>query len=105
MNDSEYLHTLEMLSKVVDKQEEQREAKVLLLQFYDVKLLDSPLAMPSDLPEHASLCEVVGILVKENAEAYFLAAQQLDNGQCKWVHIVPKRNVLNKRVLMFKEVD
>ncbi len=84
--------------------DQQREAKVLLLQFYDVKLLDLPIVSPGNLPEMSSLCEIVGILVKENAEAYFLAAQLIDSGQCKWVHVVPKRNVLMKRILMYKEV-
>jgi len=104
MNAGDYLKTPELL-RIIEKDDAGKEARVLLLKFYDVKLLDSPLATPDNLPDAPPLCEVVGFLVKENNEAYFLAAQQLDNKQCKWVHIVPKRNVLNKRVLMFKEVE
>jgi len=71
--------------------------RIVLLEWVDVQSLDTGLIYPEDLQDNPVKCKIVGFLVKETAENYFLAKEIWENGMCKYIHIIPKKYVLNKK--------
>ena len=43
--------------------------------------------------------KIIGFLVKEDSENYFVAKETWETGQFKYVHIIPKKYVIKKRYL------
>lgn len=76
--------------------EELRKPKIVEIVWIDVMSLDSPLMTLEDI-ENLEPCKarIVGYLVKETKENYYLAKEWWETGQFKYLHIVPKISVLN----------
>jgi len=72
--------------------------KVVLLRWVDAQSLDCGLCFPVDLSDEPVVAEIVGFLVKETKRNYFLAKELWENGMCKYVHIVPKCSVIERKV-------
>ena len=71
--------------------------KVVLLKWVDAQSLETGLCWADELPDEPVVAEIVGFLVRETKENYFLAKEIWENGMCKYVHIIPKRSVVRKR--------
>lgn len=67
--------------------------KVVRIDWVDVQSLDLGLVFPHDLTDEPVACSLVGFLVKETKQNYFVAKEVWDNGACKYVHIIPKKFV------------
>ena len=73
--------------------------KIVLLEWADAQSIDQGLCFPDELPDEAVRAEIVGFLVRETKKNYFLAKELWENGMCKYIHIIPKRSVIKKKVL------
>jgi len=71
--------------------------KVVLLRWVDAQSIEGALCWVDELPEEPVVAEIVGFPVRETKDNFFLAKELWENGQCKYVHIVPKRSVIEKR--------
>lgn len=76
---------------------------VVLITWVDAMSFDLGLVFPEELPDEDCVASIVGFLVKETDTKYFLAKEFWETGQCKYVHIVPKRSVLSKEVIKPKK--
>ncbi len=73
--------------------------KIVLLEWIDAQSLDCGIIYPEDLQEEPIKCQIVGFLIKETKDNYFLAKEVWETGQCKYIHIIPKKYVIKKRFL------
>ena len=73
--------------------------KIVLLEWIDAQSLDYGIVYPEDLQDEPIKCRIIGFLVKETKDNYFLAKEVWETGQCKYIHIIPKKYVIKKRVL------
>ena len=79
-----------------------REPKILLIVYTDTQILDSSNIPLEKFPESVSRCETTGFLVKETKDNIFLASQLGAFGPRKWIYAIPKRNIIRKTVLLWK---
>lgn len=71
--------------------------KVVKIKWMDVMSLDTALITKEDLiNEGVKPCpaEIVGFLVHEDKENYFIAKELWETGQFKYVHIIPKKTAI-----------
>lgn len=71
--------------------------KVVKIKWMDVMNLDTALITKEDLiNEGIKPCpaEIVGFLVHEDKENYFIAKELWETGQFKYVHIIPKKTAI-----------
>ena len=65
--------------------------KIIMIEWMDVMSVDLGLFTIEDLesikPAHAF---IVGFLVKETTEAYYIAKERWETEQYKYLHVVPK---------------
>lgn len=75
--------------------------KIVRIAWFDVQFLElRGLSCSADLEGlEPQKCVIVGHLVKETAEAYFVAKELWESGVFKYVHCVPKRMVESFEVL------
>lgn len=78
-----------------------KEPQIVRIDWMDVISIDAGLLNENDLkdikPEEAS---IVGFLVKETDECYYLAKEYWKTGQFKYLHVIPKTsNIISKEVL------
>ena len=73
--------------------------KIVLLEWIDVQSLDYGIVYPEYLQDEPIKCQIIGFLVKETKDNYFLAKEVWETGQCKYIHIIPKKYVIKKRFL------
>jgi len=71
--------------------------RVVLIKWVDVQSIDCGLCFPDEIPNEPVTAEIVGFLVKETKNNYFLAKEIWETGQCKYVHIIPKKYVIEKK--------
>ena len=81
--------------------------KMIKIDWFDVASFDiTGLGEVEDLegikPPKAS---IIGFLVKETDEAYFVAKEVWETGQFKYVHIVPKATAIDKVEYLTSTVD
>ena len=72
---------------------------IVLLKWTDVQMLDTALIYPDELIDKPITAKLVGFLVKETKDSYFIAKEVWETEQCKWVHIIPKKYVIKKEIL------
>ena len=74
-----------------------RKPQIIELTWIDVMSLSSPLMEIEDIID-LELCKakIIGYLVKETKENYYLAKEWWETGQFKYLHIIPKRSVIKK---------
>lgn len=73
-----------------------KKPNIVELKWIDAQSLDTPLMNESDLKEFdEGLCAyIVGFLVKETRCSYFIAKEWWETGQFKYIHIIPKKGVI-----------
>lgn len=76
---------------------------IVFLKWIDVQMLDTALIYPEELTEKPIMAGLVGFLIKETKDNYFIAKEVWETGQCKWVHIIPKKYVIKKENLGWKK--
>jgi len=67
--------------------------EMVLIHFVDAQLLDTGLVFPDELEYEPAIASLIGFLVKETKEVYFIAKEVWETGQCKYIHIIPKEYV------------
>jgi len=77
------------------------EMKIVKIEWIDPQFLEmTGLSYSDDLDEiRPQSCCIVGHLVKETKDVYFVAKELWDNKAFKYVHIIPKRIVEKMEVL------
>lgn len=74
--------------------------KVVKLDWVDVMSLDTALVFPDELDGvKPCVASIVGFLFREDKDNYWLAKEVWATGQGKYIHVVPKKYVINKKVL------
>jgi len=70
---------------------------LIVLEWRDVMSLETALVYPEDLfdiqPVNAFLA---GFLVREDKENYWIAKEVWATGQCKYIHVMPKKYVIKR---------
>jgi len=78
-----------------------QEYKKLELELIDIQSIDFSLMELEDLNEIKPVkMKIIGFLVKQDKQNYFLAKEVWETGQFKYVHIIPKKYVITKKVLL-----
>lgn len=79
--------------------------KIVKIEWIDPQFLElRGLSYPDDLDGiHLQRCCIVGHLVKETKDIYFVAKELWDNGAFKYVHMIPKKIVEKVEVLECKK--
>jgi len=75
--------------------------KIIKIDWIDPQLLEMQgLSYPEDL-EGIKLqkCSIVGHLIKETKDTYFIAKELWENGAFKYIHMIPKKIVENIKTL------
>ena len=73
--------------------------EIIKLKWIDAQMIADMIIFPDELPDKPIECEIVGFLVKETKDCYYLAHVLWKTGQIKWTHIIPKKYVVSKVVL------
>lgn len=73
--------------------------QIVELEWIDVQSVDVALIFPEEIDFEPQKAFIVGYLVKETKENYFVAKEFWQTGQCKYLHIIPKKYVSNQRRL------
>lgn len=74
---------------------------IVLIEWMDVMTFDSPLMDVQDLEEiKPAKASIVGFLVHETDDAYYIAKEYWETDQFKYVHIIPK----NTAIISMKEL-
>lgn len=68
---------------------------IVLIEWTDVASIDLGLFTEKDIIDGLELPKViiVGILVKEDDESYYIAKEMWDTAQFKYLHLMPKKYV------------
>ncbi len=72
-----------------------KNKKIVMIEWTDVASLDLGLFSEEDIKEGLESPKViiVGILVKEDNESYYIAKEMWETSQFKYLHLVPKKYV------------
>jgi len=74
--------------------------KKVEFELIDIQSVDFSLMEIEDLNKIVpAKMKIIGYLIKENTENYFLAKEIWETGQFKYVHIIPQKYVIKKRYL------
>ncbi len=74
--------------------------KKIEFELIDIQSVDFSLMELEDLNKIVpAKMKIIGYLIKENTENFFLAKEVWETGQFKYVHIIPKKYVVKKRYL------
>ena len=75
--------------------------KIVKIEWFDAQFMDmGGLSIQEDLIRTKPMkCCIVGHLVLETDDAYFIAKELWENGSFKYVHIIPKKIVDNIEML------
>lgn len=76
--------------------------KLVLIKWIDVQSIDAGLCFPDDLVDEPVSCEIVGFVVKETKTNIFIAKEVWETGQCKYIHIIPKKYISDRYELIKK---
>ena len=71
--------------------------KMIKIEWMDVMSLDTALITKEDLINEdikPMKAKILGFLVHENEDAYFLAKELWESGQFKYVHVIPKKTAI-----------
>lgn len=62
--------------------------------------LSQPLVYKDDVQNLTGVkCSIVGYLLADNKDGYVLAKEKWETGQYKYIHFIPKKSVLTKRII------
>ena len=78
------------------------EIKLVLIKWIDVQSSDAGLCFPDDLVDEPVSCEIVGFVIKETKNNIFIAKEVWETGQCKYIHIIPKKYISEQYDLIKK---
>lgn len=81
--------------------------KMIKIEWMDVMSLDTALITKEDLiveKVKPAAATIIGFLVHENDEAYFIAKELWESGQFKYIHVIPKKTAIIKVTLLQNDV-
>ena len=74
-----------------------KEPKIIRIDWIDVQALDLGLFTLEDLKDvKPTKCSIIGWLVKEDKENYYVAKEFWASGEFKYIHIIPKKTAIIK---------
>jgi hypothetical protein len=86
-----------IMQKKFKKGVERMKYDLIKVDWFDVMSMDTALVYPDDLNNvNPCMASIVGFLVKETKEAYFLAKEVWVTGQAKYIHVIPKKTAIIK---------
>jgi len=78
---------------------------IIELEWIDVASLETTLIFPEDIEMQPPHAWIVGFLFKEDKNNYWIAKELWDTGQGKYLHCVPKKYVIKKRIFQSKRLE
>jgi len=77
------------------------EKEIIKITWIDPQFLEMMgLSYEEDLEDlKLQKCSIVGHLIKETDDIYFIAKEMWENGAFKYIHMIPKKIVDNARIL------
>lgn len=75
----------------------EKKMDIVQIDWWDVASFESGLLVLDDI-EDLKPCKasIVGFLVKETKDCWFLAKELWENGQFKYLHVIPKGTAIDK---------